>query len=138
MLKKLASLVAVLLDKGKPYRKFVVALLGVAASAAYLYLQNDGLSPADWKILGLEALAALGVYGVRNAPKEPAGDRVERPNHHEGEKMTKVSNVEITADGESVEVTSFEQSADGTLHIETPVKNFSLSLKPIDDAPPKA
>lgn len=71
MLQKLTNLVAVLLDKGKPYRKFVIALLGVAASAAYLYLQQDGLSSADWKILGLEALAALGVYGVRNGDAPP-------------------------------------------------------------------
>lgn len=71
MLGKVTNLVGTLLDKGKPYRKFIVALLGVAASAAYLYLQNDGLSTEDLKLLGMELLAALGVYGVRNRPKVP-------------------------------------------------------------------
>ncbi len=69
MLAKLRSLIGTLLNKEKPYRKTTVAVLGVLASAAYLYLQDDSLSPEDLKLLGLELLAALGVYGLRNKPR---------------------------------------------------------------------
>lgn len=70
MLGKLGNLVRTLLDKHKPYRKVLVALAGAVALAATLYLQDDALSTGDWKLVGLELLTALGVWGVPNATRK--------------------------------------------------------------------
>lgn len=70
LLRKVAQLVVLLNDKNKPYRKTAIAVLGVVASAAYLYLTDNSLSSEDLRLLGLELLAALGVYGVRNKPRQ--------------------------------------------------------------------
>lgn len=40
------------------------------ALAAGLYLQDDSLSTADWKLVGLELLASLGVWAVPNAARK--------------------------------------------------------------------
>jgi hypothetical protein len=51
-----------------PYWKTVVAVVGAVALTAANVVSDDTVTPAEWVEIGLAFLAAVGVYGAKNAP----------------------------------------------------------------------
>lgn len=51
------------------YAKTIVAVLAAGAVALQAALTDNTVTPAEWVVIGLAALGALGVYAVPNKPE---------------------------------------------------------------------
>ena len=57
-----------MLEKLSPYRKSIMAALGAAALAVQTALTDGKIESAEWWIIGIAVLTALGVYQLENKP----------------------------------------------------------------------